>query len=628
MLKKTKFLILALVLIFLFLNVVSSQEINESDFSVSITKDSDYISNNYEVIQEDKISGDEKLTNEIDDESDRGEGCCSTILQGYNNDSAISFRRDAQNPVTLNVIHNSSFVKQYKVNGSYFFHVLINKDGWMVGNGGADNANVNKALESAAMSMINNNYISQKTMNQVYSLESKLSVGHFVIKAPNGTYSLIIKNQKNTLKDSGILKPGQYLVVPNSPKYFSKGSLKDLKDSEAMIVSSRMLAARDKFGINRRGIVTYYYKNNVINSTVKITATNDNGKYVNSKTANLIDSIKTNEKFFSAKIIPIIDKSINIDFVNFIIRKAKTIVSSQDIFTNGGNVYLNASIKDEFGQNVDNGFVSFLLDDKTIKDSDGKDIYGDVKNGKVSLKYSIPKMWIKSNFTYYIRYYTNSKYEQSLGNKAKIFLEDLVNMKTTHASEIYYRGNLSISTNLLYNQNNSKLNEGRVFFKVNGKAIRNSLNDTIIINVKNGLVTFNCYFDARFISKTYTLTTIYVNENYRKEINTSFTVNKIPISIVNQKVNVQKDVVIFTGKLVDSNNQVIKYNSYACIKINGITLKNDDNSTRLFNITGGIIDFKFTLPWKYPSGNQTLSIVIPELRDTLSLRRNYTLTIV
>ena len=72
--------------------------------------------------------------------------------------------------------------------------------------------------------------------------------------------------------------------------------------------------------------ITYYYKNNVINSTISISATNDNGKYVNSRTANLIDSIQTNTKYFSSKIIPIIDKSIDIDFVNFFIRKAKTVV--------------------------------------------------------------------------------------------------------------------------------------------------------------------------------------------------------------------------------------------------------------------------------------------------------------
>lgn len=630
MLKKSKFFIIVLFLILLFLNVASSHEIIESDesnISTTINKESEYSSSTNNILKKDKISNNKKQTNEIEDISDKGEGCCSTIIQGYNNDSAISFRRDAKNTVTLNVKHNSSFVKQYKENGSYFFHVIINKNGWLVGNGGADNVNVNKAIESNAMSMINNNQISKTTMNKVYNLESKLSVGHFVIKAPNGTYSLIIKNQKGTFKDSGILKAGQYLVVPNNSKYFSKGSLKISGDSNSIITSSRMLAARDKYGISRREIVTYYYKNNNINSTVKVMATNDNGKYVNSKTAKLIDSIKTNDKSFSSKIIPILDNAIDIDFINFFIRKAKTIVTSPNILVNGGNVELNASITDEFGKNVDKGFVSFILNDKTIKDKNGKDIYVNVTNGKVSFKYSIPTIWNKLNYTYYVRYYVNSKYEQSFGNKATIIVGDLFNLNTSHSATMLYKGNLTISTKVKYNQNGSLVTGGKVFYKINGRTIRNSLNNSIIINVYDGQVIFNCNFDSRFTAKEYNLTTIYVNGNYRKEINTSFTVNKIPIDIITPKVSIQKDFVTFTGKLVDNNNQIINYKSYACIKVNGKTLKEND-STRLFNITNGIINFKFTLPGKLSLGNHTLSIVIPELRETLSLRSDYTITIV
>ena len=203
MLKKSKFLIILLFLSLLFLNIVSSHEFNESNISATIDKESIHSSNINTISQkEEQYLDNQKETNEKDDEKDRGEGCCSTIIQGYNNDSAISFRRDAKNTVTLNVKHNSTFVKQYKENGSYFFHVLINKDGWLVGNGGADNVKINKALESNAISMINNNFISKTTMNKVFNLESQLSVGHFVIKSPNGTYSLIIKNQKSTFKDS------------------------------------------------------------------------------------------------------------------------------------------------------------------------------------------------------------------------------------------------------------------------------------------------------------------------------------------------------------------------------------------------------------------------------------------
>lgn len=78
----------------------------------------------------------------------------------------------------------------------------------------------------------------------------------------------------------------------------------------------------------------------------------------------------------------------------------------------------------------------------------------------------------------------------------------------------------------------------------------------------------------------------------------------------------------------DYNDKNIRYNSYACIKVNGKTLKDTNNNTRLFNISNGIINFNFNLPGKLKSGNHILSIVIPELRETLSLRMNYTMTII
>lgn len=627
--KKINFFIILVFFVLLFLGVVYSQEINETDGVnyQTINNDESHSNTDNTIIEKDNtVSNNKKETSEYEEEDSRGEGCCTTIIQGYNNDSAISFRRDATNVLTLNVKHNSTFIKQYKESGSYFFHVLISKDGWLVGNGGADNANVNKALETNALRMINNNYISKTTMNNVYNLESKLSVGHFVIKSPNGTYSLIVKNQNRIYKDSGILKEGQYLVVPNSPKYFSKGSFNKALDKNSMILSSRMLAARDRYGINRREIITYYYKNNVINSTISISATNDNGKYVNSRTANLIDSIQTNTKYFSSKIIPIIDKSIDIDFVNFFIRKAKTVVKSENVTINKDKVELKAFINDEFGQKVNKGFVSFIFNDRTIKNANNT-VYVNVTNGIASYKYTIPDIWKRLNYSYYVRYYQNSVYEESLGNKAVILVDNLVNLNTDHANDTFYNGNLSITTRIKDIENKS-INGGKVFYKINGKAVKNSLNNTIIINVNKGLVNFNCYFDTKYSAKTFKLTTIYVNGVYRKEIDTYFTIKKIPTKIVLPKVSVNNNRVTFTGKFVDYNDKNIRYNSYACIKINGKTLKDTNNNTRLFNISNGIINFNFNLPGKLKSGNHILSIVIPELRETLGLRMNYTMTII
>ena len=301
------------------LNIVSAEDINVTQGVADNTNDYHNTQSQQkinEIGESATDSTDNKETNEYED--DVGEGCCTTILQGYNNDSAISFRRDETHKVTLNVKHNSSFIKQYKT-GSYSFHVIVDKKGWLVGTGGVDNEYVNRNIESNAITMINNNQITKTNMNNINNLVSGLSLGHFVIKAPNGTYNLIIKRGR-TYKESGVLKSGQYLVVPNSIDYFHKGTLSNFMDEKSMITSSRLLAAKNRYGINRREIVTYYYKNNIYNSTVKVTMTNDNGKYVNVKSSHLIDNVQTNNKYYSSSSIPIIDNFIELDNVYFFIK--------------------------------------------------------------------------------------------------------------------------------------------------------------------------------------------------------------------------------------------------------------------------------------------------------------------
>lgn len=621
--------IILLFVVFTFLGVVSAADNNtvETDSQTVITYDNNNQEDLTQTFTETETNDNKETeTTNLDDDELEGSGCCTTIIQGSNNDSALSFRRDSINKLTLNIKYNSTIIRQYKEN-SYFFHVLISKDGWLVGNGGADNAAVNTAIQNNALAMINQNKITSTNMNNIYKQENKLILGHFVIKAPNGTYSLIIKRDGRIFKDSGVLKEGEYLVVPNSMYYFKKGSLNDISTENKMISNSRLLAARDAYGVERREIITYYYKNNVVNSSVKISATNDNGKYVGRNTRSMIDHIKTNTKYVSSSNIPVLDGSIQLDTVNFNIRKTKVSVSSETKYTNGENVVLTATVKDEFGKAVNSGFVSILVNDNTLKYNNGSTVYLNVKNGQVSFNTTLPNIWKRNNFTYYMRYYGNSIYEATKGNKALIYVNNPIKLITQHNSNILYGGTLTLTNTLSYIQNSSKVSGGKVFYKINGKTIRDSKGDTLTKNVDKGQVTFNYTFDSRYKAKNYTITTIYVRGIVRKEFNTTITIDKIPTEITSPKIRVNKDTIYFTGKLVDKKNKRIVYDSYLSVKINGKTLK-DNNITRKFAIKEGVINFNFTIPYKLKKGNHTLNIVLPELKETLSLRNNYTFSIV
>ena len=79
--------------------------------------------------------------------------------------------------------------------------------------------------------------------------------------------------------------------------------------------------------------------------------------------------------------------------------------------------------------------------------------------------------------------------------------------------------------------------------------------------------------------------------------------------------------------MVDKNNKPIAYDTYLSLKINGKTIKNSKNITQTFFIKRGVINFNYALAYKLKKGNHTLSIVIPELKETLSLRNNYVILI-
>ncbi len=554
--------------------------------------------------------------------------CCSVIIQGYNNNSAISFRRDSTQPVTVNVTHNTTMVKQCKGNGSYFVHVLISKDGWIVGNGGADEGTLAHQVEDYALSMINNGQISEVTFNNIMTVKNASIKGHFVIKAPNGTYALCTYDNGTVKRDNGTLLPGQYLAVPNDPTLFQKGYFGDEVSTTNISTVSRLIAAMNKYNANRRDIVTYYIEKYDTYTKIKVYASNDDGHYANKSSGNLVDSIQTNTKFFSADSIPIVPNSIVIDEFSLITKKINTTVSSENLTTNNPEITLKTRVTDENGNPVSYGFVSVLVNDKTLKYANGTDATFNVVNGSVSVKIRIVDIWKRKNYTYQFRYFGKSRYESNLGNKAVITLANLVNLTTSHAQSTNFGTNVTITANVNFKLNGSKVNEGKVLFKINGKTIKNENGTTLTVDVKNGTAQYNIILKPIYSPRNYTITVVYSNGYCREEVKSTLTVNKLHAKIISPEITVKDKVVYVKAKLVDNTDKLIKYNtSVVSIKINGNTIRDSEGNTLLFNIIDGIIDFNHTLTGNYKRGNYTLTLVIPERKAYYSLRENYTMTV-
>lgn len=256
------------------------------------------------------------ITNSSNETSD---GCCSIVCQLDGNNSIISFRRDANYSADVSIEkinwHGKPAIKQYKEEGGYFSQVIITYDGWVIGFGGSDDGEDSKTIENLTAEMVLNNTISNETLKKIGDIKHKYGKGHVIIKAPNGTYGVAMEDTHFM----GVLKPGDYISVPNKYSYVRNGDIK-LNSSDKIKIMNQ-LETSDAFGLSRRDITTFYF-HNVTNDTftgniTDIYVSNDDGSTFGMNTGGLADNILILNRTIKASDIPIAPNYTSIGSFNF-----------------------------------------------------------------------------------------------------------------------------------------------------------------------------------------------------------------------------------------------------------------------------------------------------------------------
>ena len=219
--------------------------------------------------------------------------CSSIVLHVSDNEGVISFRRDSTDSANIIIESgnwgNIQYVKQYKDDGyGYFAHAFITSNGWLIGNGGTSDGPVFRQIESIASEMVVNNQINEGYLSRIYNILSGYSLGHFVIKASDGTYGVVFNNEYHV----GKLQPGEYVVCPNVYSMSQRGYYNAaLSPPDAAIY----LGYTDSYGVNRRNLMTYHWKltksANSLAYAVDCYASNDNGAGVGRSTAYMSDDV-------------------------------------------------------------------------------------------------------------------------------------------------------------------------------------------------------------------------------------------------------------------------------------------------------------------------------------------------
>ena len=211
------------------------------------------------------------------------EDCSSNVIQIDENHSIISFRRDSSANLDIYLFQDDSLVKQFKTAATYFFSVIVTKDGWFIGTGGLDAPFINEKVEALAMEVVKSGKITEEYMQAILNLKLISGTGHCLIKAPNGNYGLITANKavKDPMLEISKLNEGEYIVCPNSPIYYSKGDYLSKTSISDPVIASRYLAATDKYTLKQRhDILTYNFTKDGNGSHVDVYVANDDNHLV------------------------------------------------------------------------------------------------------------------------------------------------------------------------------------------------------------------------------------------------------------------------------------------------------------------------------------------------------------
>ena len=307
-----KFIIILVFLAFISIASVSAiDDVNQTDSDSNLDKlDSECGS---VVIQEESpLTVDDVNQTDSDSTLNRTDSeCCSFVVQ-EENETVFGFRQDSPLNGRGVIIHNETLgdmeviVQEIENPTNHFIHAIITEDGWIISHGG-DSSNVSDtvALENIAFDMLLSKNISQDSLGQIRDIFHKPyygNYGHFLIKAPDGRYGVVYGETYII----GTLKPGEFLVIPNTYDGFRKGTYNDYRVNpiDALIE----ICSYENSGTNRRNLYIYDYKpHNTGNGQkygVDIYVTNDNGHNVGLNTSKIVTHCYFNDARYHQSEIP------------------------------------------------------------------------------------------------------------------------------------------------------------------------------------------------------------------------------------------------------------------------------------------------------------------------------------
>lgn len=362
-----------------------------------------------------------------------GYGCCSVLVHVKKGYDVYSFRRDSTYTATLylkkTTWYGKETLEEYKTTQGNFFHTIISKNGWIFGAGGPDIPSLNLQLMELAGKTSVSGHITTNTITSATSILRKMGMGHFLIKAPDDYVGAVTYNGGSLKTAFFKMRDGQYVSVPNSPSCYRTGYTSTVDP----VASTIKLAMTDRWGVNRRNIMTYEVQNvkDLINNStrVKVWASDSRGTP---------DNIVLNGKLIPKNTIP---RAPNKKLIGQMVFKDNTILPSR--------------ITGEVLNGMNLGKSTFSVD--------GKDISVNFNSYKSDLHYQI--------------YTTTTKGAHGYGKYTNVLVTGkddqgrVIHRTVDYFNNLFINSKITLSTsggNVFYTSK-SRLVGSQIFETINGK---------------------------------------------------------------------------------------------------------------------------------------------------------------
>ena len=177
------------------------------------------------------------------------------------------------------------------------------------------------------------------------------------------------------------------------------------------------------------------------------------------------------------------------------------------------NITARITADDQTIDSINKGKVTFKVNGKTLKDTNGKVIYAKVVNGVATIEnYIVPDDWTKEGTTIQAVYSGSSDCSKLTSQKTEITITQKELILTT--SDI--TAQRGTTTTLTATLSDNTLNTGKIVFKINGKTVKDADGKVIYAKVVNGTVSVEYTIPESMKAGNYNITAVYTAPNSEK----------------------------------------------------------------------------------------------------------------